>query len=62
MLILLDQCFDSPLITRLLQEWLAEDHMRMEEEGNILISRQCAKHVASGKTAVQYLVGRRISH
>lgn len=30
---------------------------RLEDEGNTIVSRQCCKHFASGRTAVQYLVG-----
>jgi hypothetical protein len=39
-------------------EWVCEEYSRLEDdEGNTIISRQCCKHMASGKTATQYLVG-----
>lgn len=34
--------------------------MRLEQGGQVLVARQCCLHVASGKRAVQYLVGRRM--
>lgn len=30
---------------------------RLEDEGNVIVSRQCCKHYGNGKIAVQYLVG-----
>ncbi|KAI8468804.1 MAG: hypothetical protein J3K34DRAFT_425963 [Monoraphidium minutum] len=38
-------------------EYVTEEYSRLEDEGNTIISRQCCKHLASGRTAVQYLVG-----
>jgi hypothetical protein len=36
---------------------VTEEYSRLEDEGNTIVSRQCCKHYASGKTAAQYLVG-----
>jgi hypothetical protein len=38
-------------------EYVCEEYSRLEDEGNTIISRQCCKHMASGKTATQYLIG-----
>jgi hypothetical protein len=38
-------------------EYVCEEYSRLEDEGNTIVSRQCGKHFASGRTAVQYLVG-----
>jgi hypothetical protein len=37
---------------------ILEEYMRFEEEGQVLVARQCALDVKSGNRAVQYLVGR----
>lgn len=38
---------------------ITEEYMRLEEDGQVLVARQCCLDVKSGKRAVQYLVGRR---
>lgn len=37
---------------------ITEEYMRLEEDGQVLVARQCCLDVKSGKRAVQYLVGR----
>eukprot|EP00882_Tetradesmus_deserticola_P002483 GHRQ01002644.1.p1 GENE.GHRQ01002644.1~~GHRQ01002644.1.p1 ORF type:complete len:401 (+),score=159.82 GHRQ01002644.1:1044-2246(+) len=37
---------------------IVEEYLRFEEEGQVLVARQCCLDVKSGKRAVQYLVGR----
>jgi hypothetical protein len=38
-------------------EWVGEDYIRLEDEGNTIVVRQCAKHMFSGASAVQFIVG-----
>lgn len=38
-------------------DFVCEDYLHMEDEGNIVVLRQCVRHVASGRTGVQYMVG-----
>jgi hypothetical protein len=38
-------------------EYVMEEYSRLEDEGNVIVSRQCCKHYASGRAAVQFLVG-----
>ena len=38
-------------------EYVTEEYSRLEDEGNVIVSRQMCKHLASGKTARQYLIG-----
>eukprot|EP00775_Hariotina_reticulata_P008962 gene8962-9137_t len=38
---------------------ITEDYLTLEEDGEVLVDRMCALHVASGKRATQYQVGRR---
>lgn len=39
---------------------IMEEYMRLEDEGQVLVARQCCLDPKSGKRAVQYLVGRRM--
>jgi hypothetical protein len=39
---------------------ILEEYLRLEEGGQVLVARQCCLQVATGKRAVQYLVGRRL--
>lgn len=41
---------------------ILEEYMRFEEEGKVLVARQCCLDSKSGKRAVQYLVGRWWEH
>eukprot|EP00879_Flechtneria_rotunda_P014046 GHRR01014674.1.p1 GENE.GHRR01014674.1~~GHRR01014674.1.p1 ORF type:complete len:125 (+),score=16.62 GHRR01014674.1:2-376(+) len=37
-----------------------EEYMRLEEDGQVLVGRQCALEVKTGTKAIQFLVGRRL--
>jgi len=41
---------------------ILEEYLKLEEGGQVLVARQCCLQVATGKRAVQYLVGRRLEH
>uniref|UniRef100_A0A383WPQ1 Uncharacterized protein n=1 Tax=Tetradesmus obliquus TaxID=3088 RepID=A0A383WPQ1_TETOB len=43
-------------------ESVCEDYLSLEEDGQVVVDRMCCMHVASGKRAVQYQVGRRREH
>lgn len=38
-------------------EFVTEDYIRLEDEGNANVTRQCIKHLESGREASQYVVG-----
>jgi hypothetical protein len=38
-------------------DFVMEEYNRLDDEGNTIVTRQCCRHYASGRTAVQYLVG-----
>lgn len=38
-------------------EFVTEDYIRLDDEGNLNVTRQCLKHIASGRTGSQYVVG-----
>ena len=38
-------------------DFVTEEYMRLEDQGNVIVSRQMCKHLASGKMARQYLIG-----
>jgi hypothetical protein len=38
-------------------DFVTEDYIRLEDEGNTVVVRQCVKHLASGRKGVQYVVG-----
>ena len=38
-------------------DFVTEEYSRLEDGGAVIVSRQCCRHYASGRTATQYLVG-----
>lgn len=38
---------------------ITEEYMRLEDDGQVIVARQCCLDIKSGKRAVQYLVGKR---
>ncbi|KAI8466165.1 MAG: hypothetical protein J3K34DRAFT_434697 [Monoraphidium minutum] len=38
-------------------DFTCEDYIRMEDEGNAVVLRQCVTHLASGRAGVQYMIG-----
>lgn len=40
-------------------EWIGEDYMRLEDNGETIITRQLCKHLLDNTMMGQYLVGRK---
>lgn len=40
-------------------DWICEDYMRVEDNGNVIITQQWSRCITDNTTASQYLVGRK---
>lgn len=41
-------------------DWICEDYMRVEDNGNVMICRQYSKYMPDNSTCSQYLIGRKL--